>query len=157
MVCTGLMSTAIRRSTSSGCLREPHLGPALWQARLSLRRGSQILNLAIQGLAESQVDRWVLRVHTGCGGSLTHPLECQQHGRLASHAVANEDAGHEAQLGQEVLQVLAHGLVAHVWAVGAVTMVPCIHREHLRSGERAGRAGIHVPGTDSPRRGIPAG
>lgn len=86
-----------------------------------------------------------------------HPLECQQHGCLASHAVANEDTGHEAQLGQEVLQVLAHGLIAHVWVVGAVTMIPSIHSKHLQSEERAGRAGIHIQGIDSLRHGIPAG
>lgn len=66
----------------------------------------------------------------------THPLECQKHGCLASHAVANEDTGNQAQLGQEVLQVLAHVFVAHVWAVGAVTMVPSIHCQHLGSEVR---------------------
>jgi hypothetical protein len=67
---------------------------------------------------------------------VTHPLQCQQHGRLSSHAVANKDTGDQVQLGQEVLQILAHGLVAGIWAVGAVTVVPSIHSQHLGSGVR---------------------
>lgn len=64
----------------------------------------------------------------------THPLQGQQHGCLSSHAMADKDAGCQAQLGQEVLQVLAHGLIAHIRAVGAVTMVPSIYSQHLWSG-----------------------
>lgn len=60
-----------------------------------------------------------------------HPLQCQQHGCLSSHAVANEDAGHQAQLWQEALKVLTHGLVACIWTMGAVAMVPSIHCQHL--------------------------
>ena len=100
--------------------------------------------------------RWSSRLPAEGSGSTTdrrkpwrgtaHPLKCQQHGGPASHAVANEDAGHQAQLGQEVLQILAHGLIAHVWAVRALTMVPSIHCQHLGKREVGSSAGIHSQG-----------
>ena len=85
-----------------------------------------------------------------------HPLKCQQHGGPASHAVANEDTGHQAQLEQEVLQILAHGLVAYVWAVGALTMVPSIHCQHLGKRER-GEQHLHPKSGQSRKPGRSAG
>lgn len=41
------------------------LGTGLMAGILGLRQSSQILNLAIQDLTESQVNCWVPRVHTG--------------------------------------------------------------------------------------------
>lgn len=65
---------------------------------------------------------------------VAHPLQCQEHSCLSSHAVANEDAGHQTQLWEEALKVLTHGLIACIWTVGAVTVVPGIHRQDLRWG-----------------------
>lgn len=62
---------------------------------------------------------------------VAHPLQCQEHGCLSSHTVANQDAGHQAQLWEEALKVQTHGLIACIWTVGAVTVVPSIHCQHL--------------------------
>lgn len=80
---------------------------------------------------------------------MAHPLQCQQHGCLSSHTVANQGTRCQAQLGQEALQVLAHGLVARIWAVGAVTMVPSIHCQHLG---RWGSPAIQCPSRDCTSR-----
>lgn len=61
-----------------------------------------------------------------------------RHGRFPSHAVADEDALLDAQLGEEVFQVIGHRLIGQHRAVRAVTMVTGIYSQHL-TGQRTVR------------------
>lgn len=61
-----------------------------------------------------------------------------RHGSLPSHAVANEDALLDAQLGEEVFQIIGHRFIGQRWAVWAVAMVTGIYSQHL-TGQRTVR------------------
>lgn len=54
-----------------------------------------------------------------------------RHGRFPSHAVADEDALLDAQLGKEVFQIIRHCFIGQHWAVRAVAMVTGIYSQHL--------------------------
>lgn len=84
------------------------------------------------------------------------PLQGQRHGRLAPHAVAQEDALGDAQVGQELLHIHAHRFVAHQRAVGAAAVVPGVQREHLPGQRYRVTPAPALPARDpsSGRRGL---
>lgn len=61
-----------------------------------------------------------------------------RHGRFASHAVADEDALLDVQLGEEVFQIIGHRFIGQFRAVRAVAMVTGIYSQHL-TGQRTVR------------------
>lgn len=74
-----------------------------------------------------------MRIQPGRSGDTSPPNLRQggDHRRFPAHAVSDENAFLDMQLGQEVFQILGHRLVGQHWAVRAVAMVTGIYSQHL--------------------------
>lgn len=72
------------------------------------------------------------------GGSTTNLRQGGRHGRFPAHTVADEDTLLDAQLGEEVFQIVAHRFIGQHRAVRAVAVVTGIYSQHL-TGQRTVR------------------
>lgn len=87
------------------------------------------------------------------GRSFVHLQQGRSHGDLAPHAVANQDALPDVQLGEQVRQVIGHRLIGQIGAVCAGTVVTGVDRQHL-TGQRTVRTlGRGGEGDEGRRRG----
>lgn len=103
-----------------------------WRTRLILVQGREERRERARG---GQWRDWSIVINSWWPFRAAYLRQGSGHGRFPSHAVPDEDALLDVQLGEEVLQIAGHRLVGQHRAVRAVAMVTRVYRQHL-TGQR---------------------
>lgn len=96
-----------------------------------LTEGRTKLSLERTGVNSEKGQHCSIAINSWWHFSAANLRQGGRHGRFPSHAVADEDALLDAQLGKEVFQIIRHRFIGQHWAVRAVAMVTGIYSQHL--------------------------